>query len=203
MAAYISESHRYFRLAKKIRAELNDDNTASYSVVGSCASYLESVANDVIFSWQFNQKNGFSNFTIDPRLQSLDIHDYKSKMGPEEKWTRILYPDRDWKAVSDEQLNQIEKVIRLRNRLVHLQPTEQVQGLANNRGPESVLSYLYEKRIVEDPNAPGVYWPDVVTHKVSDWAIELTRVFIGYAYERTFFMPFGIKVLHWESLQLG
>ncbi len=203
MAAYISESHRYYRLAKKIREQLGEDHTASYSVVGCCASYLESVANDVIFSWQLNQREGFPNFELDAQLQTIDLDGFRERIGSYDKWSRIIHRELDPKSVSDDQLASLQRLIRLRNRLVHLKPTEQIEGEAQSRGPEEVLGYLFAAGIIEDPFASGVYWADVITHGVSDWAIDLVTQFLGHAFHTTFFEPFGIQVLRWECQQLG
>jgi hypothetical protein len=203
MAAYISESIRHYRLAESIMTTLGDKDYSSYAVISQCAFYLEAVINDVIFLWQFNEDNSFPNFKIHDDLKSIDL--YNEKLNIKSKLNKIVYPDRQEDDINhDEEYIEFKHLISIRDRLVHLKPTEQgASGESLFRGPKSSLNYLYQKQIIGNPFGKGVFWADVLREDLSCWALELSARMVEYMYEKTYYEPFGIQALRWQCQLLG
>ena len=205
MAAYISESIRHYRLAKSIMTNIGDKDYSSYAVVSQCAFYLEAVINDVIFLWRFNENNSFSNFKIHDDLKNIDL--YNERQNIKEKLNKIVYPDRQENDSNhDEEYIEFKHLISIRDRLVHLKPTEQdASGKSRFRGPTEALNYLYQKKIIANPFGKGVFWADVLREDVSRWALDLSARIVEYMYEKTYYEPFGILALSWQCqlLRIG
>jgi len=202
MAAYISESFRHYNVAKKIRETMIEPPIVAYAIVSQCAFYVESVVNDVIFSWHMNRNHSFPNFELHEKLRECD--QYNERLNINDKLLWIIHPTISEPNCTEKEYVEFKHLVSIRNSLVHLKPTEQLEdGKSNHKGPRKALNYLHQKKIIEDPFGRGVFWADVIDHKVSDWTFEVVNNLIVFMYDKTFYKPFGIQVLRWNCQLLG
>ena len=182
---------------------LGDKEYAAYAIISQCAFYLESVINDVIFSWQLNEDNSFPNFKLHNELKQIDL--YNERTNIKRKLDMILYPEGSGNEINhDEVYIEFKHLISIRDRLVHLKPTEQGEsGESLFSGPTSALNYLYQKMIVRNPFERGVFWADVLREGSSRWALGLASRMVEYMYEKTYYEPFGIQTLNWQCQLFG
>ncbi len=202
MAGYISESYRHFNVAKKIRETVTEPSSIAYAIISQCAFYIESVVNDVIFSWHFNDKHSFPNFPLHDSLINCD--QYNERISINTKLLGILYPEENDLKCEEKEYIEFNHLINIRNNLVHLKPTEQIEdGISAHKGPKKSLNYLLKEKIIDDPFGSGVFWADVINDKVSDWSFVVVNNLINFMYNKTFYKPFGIQVLKWQCQLLG
>tara|TARA_R110002050_G_scaffold253628_1_gene391832 strand:- start:8774 stop:9400 length:627 start_codon:yes stop_codon:yes gene_type:complete len=187
MAGYISESFRYYEIAKNNLINFQD-NKCAFTCVLFSAMYVEGVINDIIFSDKLTDRVLAKYKNIEPD-NNYDFDLYHDRTSFDSKLAAIFEKYSFDNYEGDKKYIELKHLISIRNSLVHLKPLEQnSKGKSIIRVSKKALNYLHNNlKIISSPFDSGVFWTDTLMNKeVAEWSINVAKQSVEYLYDVTF-----------------